>query len=630
MNRSYTYDAFISYGSSDIDWVREFANCLKDLGLQACYDRGEFRLGHNFINEIHDNIPKSRKLVLIITPESAESEWVQAELSAKLLDDPNGKRGTIIPVLFRNSTENHIPKSIRHLHFADLRDHSQREAEWENILKSLGAKAQVFPKMPDPEISGSRQNRATPVLNPALFPISVSESPRNIAIIGMGYVGMSLAALLANAGHNVIGVEEKELKVDRINKGESHLLEPGIEELLQKAHLSERLSAIRKFDEAFPVDFAVVCLGPNKSSDGGKEVWDTSKLKNVLEEIGESIRHRRSDTPLNIIIAATVRPQDCEQKVLEGYLKRSHGDGFWISTSPLFCREGSMLTDLQNPPFIITGTFDGKHNSASREWSKILHNLVDSAKKDNCQLHCMTMGMAAMVKLASNTFHAMKVCFANEVGRICHEHGLDSQEVMNVFKQDHTLNISDYYLRPGFAFGGTCLGKDTYGLLSTAKNYSKNTFPLIGSIQESNNKHIAQAVKIIQYLIKKTKQDRIGIFGLTFKPGTDDLRSSPAMELIFRLPKIYTILAIDSDLKETPAITGKNREQLTKTLETHKILIVDNVEDIVSQCHILVIAKSKEVKVEDLKLTNQHCIVDLTGEVSSSAARDFPCIYRLV
>jgi GDP-mannose 6-dehydrogenase len=636
MSKNSTYDVFVSHNRNDKAWVRRFVIILKNLGIQTFYDEDDIKVGEDIARKVMHGLENSRRSVLIISPESLKSKWVAAECLARLYDDPDGRDQSVLPILLSPVDIKQIPLFLRGKLYADLTNHSRRKIVWENLLRQLGATARVLPEMPDPNFKERypRTNTKKKAASVKSYSSTPPESQRKVAIIGMGYVGTLLASALANAGHSVIGVERDPSKFDRLLRGDSHLLEPGMDQLLRNAHLSNRLTITHSFEaeNATNSEFAVVCVGPFKRNDGGKEDWDISRFKRVLEEIGEAIKKRKSLTPLNIIIAATVRPQDCEQKLIEEYLNESNGTRYLIATNPLFFREGSMLDDLRNPPFIITGTFDGKPNIASKDWGEIMLNLTQSTTEAQFQLFSMTMAMASMVKLSSNAFHAMKVCFANEIGRICHERDIDAGAMMNIFKRDHTLNISNLYLEPGFAFGGSCLGKDIFGLLSTANKHTKDTFRLIGSIQDSNKEHIKQAVQTIKDRAESIGQNCIGFFGLTFKPGTDDIRSSPAIELINQLPRQYEILAIDSDLQHTPDLTGKNRSQWIDVLQNSKITIANDIKEIVSNSRILVIAKPSGVNFEELLplLSDQHFVVDLIGEFSKSKLRDFPSTYGLV
>ena len=352
-----------------------------------------------------------------------------------------------------------------------------------------------------------------------------------------------------------------------------------------------------------------------------------------MAEIGEALREVKRSTALGIVIAATVRPQDCELALrsLESASGSVHGAQFILVMGPLFLREGTMLDDLQMPPFILTGTFDGKPNAASLAWAEALGGLVASGAKLGCPILCVQTGVASIVKLSSNAFHAMKVCFANEVGRICRASNVDGLKAMSVFVQDRLLNVSTLYLRPGFAFGGSCLEKDIVGLLSTADLRGSGPLQLLQSLREANVAHLRRAANLIQKEVESIRESRVGILGLTFKAGTDDMRSSPAIELVKLLPRGYEIHAFDPDLPQTPTLTGENKSRWQETLGNQSIRIAGSVSDITSRCDVLVIAKSASIDMAELGalLNERHVLIDLVGE--TQAATPYACrIERLV
>lgn len=645
MAQPLTGKIFISHNREDKPWVRRFVKLLRKQGVQVFFDEEDIAFGETIADGVMRGIADTRKLILFLSPASLSSRWVAAEYLAALYENLRGKDIIIIPVILEPVNRDDIPLFIRGLSKVDLTDHPRRNTVFKRFLRSLGVTAKKLPEIPtddpynesDDDPDDDFEEHGV-VLEPvATFHVAqvASESRRHIAIIGMGYIGSSLAVALAAAGHQVVGMERDLFKFNTLSNGESHLLEPGIDDLLRQAHSAKNLTVEQGFtpELADTVEIAVICIGPTKGT--GEDSWDTSRFEGVVKEIAAAIGQRTASAPLNIIIAATVRPQDyvLAESVLAESLTEITSPGYALAISPLFLREGSMLADIQSPPFIITGTFDGNTNSASSAWSDALLGLVSPSLPDAqaCRVRCMTVSEASVVKLASNTYHAMKVCFANEVGRICRGSGIDAHAVMEAFNQDKILNISPLYLRPGFAFGGSCLGKDIQGLLSLADPKGKDTYQLIEALQSSNISHLNQAARLITKQVDASGQKRVGFFGVTFKPGTDDMRGSPAIELMNLLPRAYEIYAIDSDLDNTPNLTGRNLAQWRTVLNRHNIMMAGTTSALALNCQILVITKMDAVQLKELRslVSDQHCIIDLIGEADT--LRDFACsIHHLV
>lgn len=344
-------------------------------------------------------------------------------------------------------------------------------------------------------------------------------------------------------------------------------------------------------------------------------------IRRCLDEIGRALRLTDRKLPMLIVIVATLRPEDCElaREVLERSTERATNK--WVlCTSPIFVRQGSILEDLAAPPLILTGTADGRENEASHLWSELMRALVPAETREAIAGRCLLMEEAAMVKLSSNAFHALKVCFANEIGRLCRNQGIDSQRVMDAFCTDRVLNLSAAYLRPGFAYGGSCLGKDTEGLLGACATTEAGGLELLRSLRTANSAHIMEAVRKIRHCVRSRGVKRIGLYGLTFKDGTDDLRDSSILLLLELLPRDLEVHAFDRDLERTPELTGKNLEVWRKKLEELNITNARSAAEVATNCRVLVIAKKHAVELAVLEsiVERRHVVIDLVCMLPST------------
>jgi GDP-mannose 6-dehydrogenase len=366
-----------------------------------------------------------------------------------------------------------------------------------------------------------------------------------INIFGLGYVGCISAACLANDGHDVTGIDIDPLKVKMINNGESPIIEPGLKDALKAACNSRKLKASN--DNIAAADISIVCVG-TPSNDNGSLRLDY--LERVAEQLGDYLIKENSYHVVNI--RSTVLPGTIEEKIIpiiESRSKKKAEVDFGVCMNPEFMREGTSISDYYNPPFTVIGEIDKKSGNIIAELYKSI----------NAPLFRTTIKVAEMVKYACNTFHALKITFANEIGNVCKDLNIDSHEVMNIFCEDKKLNISSYYMKPGFAFGGSCLPKDLRALLYKAKELDTDC-PVMGSILRSNSNQIERAYK----LINKTGKQNIGIMGISFKAETDDLRESPMVELAEKLiGKGYKVSIFDKEVS-LARIYGANKTYIEK------------------------------------------------------------------
>src|SRR6185369_8169627 len=337
-----------------------------------------------------------------------------------------------------------------------------------------------------------------------------------LSIFGLGYVGSVSAACFARDGHEVIGVDVNPLKVEIINSGRSPIVEPQLNELIDEAVKAGRLRATTDAAAAISSsDVSMVCVGTPGNANGS---LDLTHIKNSCKQIGVALS--ATDRHHVVVIRSTLLPGSIERHViptLEVYSGKREGQDFCVAINPEFLREGTSVRDFDNPPFTLIGANDERV-------SELVGHLYAGLSAP-----VLTLGIkeAEMVKYACNCFHGLKVAFANEIGNICKALKIDSHRVMEVFCQDTKLNLSPYYLKPGFAFGGSCLPKDLRAITYKAKELDVNV-PLLGSILLSNQQQVERAID----LVLSTGKKDIGVLGLSFKQGTDDLRESPLVTLI--------------------------------------------------------------------------------------------------
>lgn len=423
----------------------------------------------------------------------------------------------------------------------------------------------------------------------------------NVNIFGMGYVGCVSAACLAQNGHTVTGIDIDETKVRILNDGKSPIIEPGLNDLIRTAVSNGKLKAT--LDKIPPADVFMVCVGTPSNENGSLNL---TYLKKVVQQIGEFLRDFNHYTVVNV--RSTVLPGTIDETVipiLENASNKRAGKDFGVCMNPEFLREGSALEDYHDPPFTMIGELDAR----SGEIVAQLYENVDA------EIIRSEVRVAEMVKYSCNAFHAVKVTFANEVGNICKKFGIDSHAVMEIFCKDDRLNLSPYYLKPGFSFGGSCLPKDLRALLHTAKTVDLDT-PLLSSVLPSNEHQIDVAFK----MIRKTRKKRIGILGLSFKAGTDDLRESPMVELIEKLiGKGYSLHIYDKEVSMA-RIFGSNKRYIESAIPHISSLMRETPEAVIKESDVIVFG-NKFADHEALlsQVNGEKHVIDLV-KVSSDKA----------
>lgn len=394
-----------------------------------------------------------------------------------------------------------------------------------------------------------------------------------ISIFGLGYVGAVSVACLAESGHKIIGVDVSPTKVEMIARGHSPIIEEGLGELLKKGVETGRIEATSEALKAVhESDISFVCVGTPSNANGSLNL---TYVRKVCEEIGAALAKKEG---YHVVVArSTMLPGSTEEVVipaLEQASRKKAGRDFGVCFNPEFLREGSSIKDFYDPPFTVIGTEDEQAGAAVSELYAMLA----------APLMVVPLKVAEMVKYANNAFHALKVSFANEIGNVCKQQGIDSHQVMSIFCEDKKLNLSPYYLKPGFAFGGSCLPKDLRALLYHCRHFDMQ-LPVMESILPSNRKQIDMAYQ----MIKRTGSKRIGVLGFSFKAGTDDLRESPMVELIeYIIGKGYQIQVYDKNVS-LANLQGANRAYIEREIPHISMLMADSIEEVLAQSEVIVI-----------------------------------------
>lgn len=416
-----------------------------------------------------------------------------------------------------------------------------------------------------------------------------------ITLFGMGYVGVTTAACFAKDGHHVTGVELSEAKVALLNAGESPIVEKDVGELVRAGVQAGRLRATTSVAEGLAdAEIAVVCVGTPSRADGG---LDTSYLVRVAREIGTVAAARGAGPKPLVVVRSTVFPGTVRAQVLPILRETCGADAPPVVFHPEFLREGSSVEDFFAPPKIVVG----EERPGVGAPLLTLYTGIDAPR------FVTSIETAEMVKYADNAFHAAKVTFANEIGQLAQAAGVDSREVMEIFCADTKLNVSPRYLRPGFAFGGSCLPKDLRALTYVGKQRDVNT-PMLGAVMGSNRAHIDHAIeRIMGSGIRK-----VGMVGLSFKKGTDDLRESPLVELAERLLGKGLRLAIHDEHVRINRLVGRNRAYVDQFLpHLASLLVGDEAE--VERCDLLVLGHRQPRERVAALLAGGRKVVDLTG-----------------
>ncbi|MCK1295179.1 UDP-glucose/GDP-mannose dehydrogenase family protein [Bradyrhizobium sp. 30] len=418
-----------------------------------------------------------------------------------------------------------------------------------------------------------------------------------ICVFGIGYVGTVSAACLARDGHDVVAVDVNQDKVDLLNRGLPPIVEPKLAERIRSVVRAGRLKATTDSLAAVSsTDISLVCVGTPSQDNGSLE---TSFVSRVAQEIGESIR--KSTNFHSVVMRSTMLPGTMENIVIP-ILERTSGkrayQDFGVAYLPEFLREGTAIADYDDPGTIVIGVDNDPLT---------LRRLLQLHAKFSATPRILSIRGAEAVKYANNAWHATKISFANEMGLLCKAMGVDSHEVMNALVADKKLNISPAYLKPGFAFGGSCLPKDVSALRYAGRNADVDT-PLLDAVLQANENQIRSAFR----LVAATGKRRIGLIGLSFKPDTDDLRYSPMLEIAERLiGRGYQLAIYDSNVRLS-RLTGVNRDHLTSRLPHIACLLRETMSDLASFAEVLVVGNRKEfLKNSSVLKGHDKIIIDL-------------------
>jgi GDP-mannose 6-dehydrogenase len=417
-----------------------------------------------------------------------------------------------------------------------------------------------------------------------------------VSIFGLGYVGAVSAGCLAFDGHDVIGVDPVSTKVNLINCGQSPIVETEIGEIVAATAKAGRLRATGDANQAIrETELSFVCVGTPSQANGN---LDLRYIRRICEQIGEALRSKTERH--TVVIRSTILPgtmQNVVIPILEEYSGKRAGFDFGVCNNPEFLREGSAVKDFRCPPKTVIGQLD----EASGDMLETLYQKLDAP------LIRTDLETAEMVKYVDNSWHALKIGFANEIGILSKSIGLDAHEIMKIFCQDRKLNISTAYLLPGFAFGGSCLPKDLRALTYKAKMNDLN-LPILTSILPSNEMQVSRGVQ----LIMEKGHKRVGVLGFSFKSGTDDLRESPLIEVIERLlGKGYDLRIYDKNVN-VASLVGANRDFILNRIPHISRLMVDCVDAVLDFAQTVVISnRDSEFTTVPERLRDSQSIVDL-------------------
>jgi GDP-mannose 6-dehydrogenase len=404
---------------------------------------------------------------------------------------------------------------------------------------------------------------------------------------------------MAQDGHTVIGVDVNPVKVDSITSGRSPIIEPGLDELIASGIESGQISGTTDGQSAvLASDISIICVGTPSNENGSLNL---KYIENVCREIGMVLA--RKDAYHVVVIRSTVIPGTVREKlipILEHYSQKRAGQGFGVCMNPEFMRESSAIADYYHPSHVIIGSIDDRSGDMLQPLYEKVHSPVVRT----------TLETAEMVKYADNSFHALKVSFANEIGSFCKAHGIDGREVMEIFCQDTRLNISPVYLRPGYSFGGSCLPKDVRALMYRAKEKDVD-MPVTMSILPSNHRHTQRGIQIVERLGRGRK---IGMLGLSFKADTDDVRESPMIAMLETLIGRGFHVHVFDEFVDPDTLIGANREFLLRELPHIVSIMRKPVESLVVESDILIVTNTSETYRRALDaMRADQILIDLAG-----------------
>jgi GDP-mannose 6-dehydrogenase len=417
-----------------------------------------------------------------------------------------------------------------------------------------------------------------------------------ISVFGLGYVGVVTAACFAKNGHKVIGIDVQPQKVELINQGKSPIVEKGLSEIICEQISAKNLLATTSSTLAVnQSDLSIVCVGTPTNEKGE---LNTKYIESVSKEIGEAIKKKESYHV--VVIRSTLLPGTTRNVIIPIIEKASGkraGDDFGICFNPEFLREATAVEDFKTPSKTVIGEFDHKSGEAL---TALYNNFPGPFFRTAIET-------AEMIKYADNSWHALKISFANEIGSICSTIGVDSHKVMKMFCEDTKLNISPCYLKPGFAFGGSCLPKDLRAITWMGSEL-KLDIPLLKSILLSNEAHIARSLQIIH----RTHVKKIGVLGISFKTGTDDVRESPSVRLVESLiGEGYIVSIYDENIKFSELL-GENQKFLISRIPSFLNLVRDNPDELMSISDVLIVTQNTPTYRNIIRKRKQgQIVVDL-------------------
>ncbi|AUF95888.1 GDP-mannose dehydrogenase [Pseudomonas sp. 02C 26] len=419
----------------------------------------------------------------------------------------------------------------------------------------------------------------------------------NISIFGLGYVGAVCAGCLSARGHHVLGVDVSQAKIDLINQGKSPIVEPGLEQLLQDGVNQGRLRGTTDVQAAvLATDLSLLCVGTPSKKNGD---LDLVYMEAVCREIGTVLRDKQSRH--TVVVRSTVLPGTVKNVVipiLEQYSGKKAGTDFGVAVNPEFLRESTAIKDYDFPAMTVIGELD----TQSGDLLASLYQGLDAP------VIRKSVEVAELIKYTCNVWHATKVSFANEIGNIAKASGVDGREVMDVVCQDYKLNLSRYYLRPGFAFGGSCLPKDVRALTYRAGQLDVE-HPLLASLMASNRNQVDIAFD----LVERTGKRKVALLGLAFKAGSDDLRESPLVTLAEKLiGKGYDLRIFDANV-EYARVFGANRDYIESVIPHVSSLLQNDLEQVIGEADVIVLGNNDERFASALENNEGKQVIDLVG-----------------
>ena len=416
----------------------------------------------------------------------------------------------------------------------------------------------------------------------------------NISIFGLGYVGCVSLGCLAKNGHKIIGVDVSKTKVDQINSGKATIIEKDIEDIISVQRKEGNVEATMDARKAvLNTEISIICVG-TPSSDKGHLNLDF--IFKVADNIAVALKEKKEFHI--IVIRSTIFPGTCDKvaTLIEEVSGKQRNVHFAVVDNPEFLREGTAVHDYFNPPLTLIGSDNDKAANKVAELYKILP----------AEIIITDLKVAEIMKYVNNTYHALKISFGNEIGNICSEMGIDSHKVMEIFCKDKQLNISSYYFKPGFAYGGSCLPKDLKGLQTLAHDIYVD-IPVINSIHKTNELQVQRAIKMIYKYGKK----KLGFLGLSFKEGTDDLRNSPAVSIIEALiGKGCDICIYDRNINLS-LLTGTNKEYIDSKIPHLSSLMLDSAKKVIDKCDVIIINTKEKEFFPLLKESCNKIIIDM-------------------